>query len=218
MNWLKQPHAWLVSAILLAQIAVLYGFSRQESTPPRPSLDQVPARFGDWRMTQQGVVEREIREALKADELLTRTYQGPPGAVPVNLFVAYFKTQRTGATPHSPKNCLPGGGWVPSIADKLSLSIPGRAEPIRVNRYLVSKGDARSLVLYWYQSHGRVIAGEFEAKLFLVADAIRYNRTDTALVRVVLPVAGDDVDGATRSASEFVGAMFGPLSPFVGGG
>ena len=105
---------------------------------------------------------------------------------------------------------------MPSVSDRLAIAVPGRAAPIQVNRYLVSKGEAQSLVLYWYQSHGRVIAGEFEAKFFLVADAIRYNRTDTALVRVVVPVTGPDVERTTRAAVDFVRAMFGPLSPFVG--
>jgi EpsI family protein len=217
MNWLKRPRTLVVSAILLAQIAVLHGVSRQERTPLRPPLASVPRAFSGWTMAQEGVVEKEVREVLRADEVLTRTYLSPDRSSLANLFVAYFKTQRTGATPHSPKNCLPGSGWVPSVSDKLSIPIPGRAEPLQVNRYLVSKGDARSLVLYWYQSHGRVIAGEFEAKLFLVADAIRYNRTDTALVRVVLPVVGEDVERAARAATEFVRAMFDPLSPFVGG-
>lgn len=216
MNWLKRPHTLVVSAILLAQIAVLHGVSRRERTPLSPPLTSVPRAFNGWTMAQEGVVEKEVREVLRADEVLTRTYLSPDRSSLANLFVAYFKTQRTGAAPHSPKNCLPGAGWTPSVSDKLSIPIPGRAEPIRVNRYLVSKGDARSLVLYWYQSHGRVIAGEFEAKLFLVADAIRYNRTDTALVRVVLPLAGEDVERTARTATEFVRAMFGPLSPFVG--
>jgi EpsI family protein len=217
VNWLKRPHTLVVSAILLAQIAVLHGVSRQEKTPSSPPLASVPRAFGGWTMAQEGVVDKEVQEVLRADEVLTRMYLSPDRSSLANLYVAYFKTQRTGTTLHSPKNCLPGSGWVPSVSDKLSISVPGRAEPIRVNRYLVSKGDARSLVLYWYQSHGRVIAGEFEAKLFLVADAVRYNRTDTALVRVVLPLAGEDVERATKTATEFVRAVFGPLRPFLGG-
>ena len=169
-------------------------------------------------MVSEIQIEPEVQELLRADDTLNRVYLDFATGGSAGLFIAFFKTQKTGVAPHSPKVCLPGSGWVPSVADKLSISVPGRAEPILVNRYLVSKGDARSLVLYWYQSHGRVIAGEFEAKLFLVADAVRYNRTDTALVRVVLPVAGEDVDRATRTATEFVRAMFGPLSPFLGGG
>jgi EpsI family protein len=217
MDWLKGPHALVLTAVLVAQSITVYGVSRQERTPLRLPLASAPRAFGAWAMVQEGVVDKEVREVLRADEVLSRTYRSPDGAAPASLFVAYFKTQRTGATPHSPKNCLPGSGWVPSVSDKISISIPGRAEPIRVNRYLVSRGDARSLVLYWYQSHGRVIAGELEAKLYLVADAIRYNRTDTALVRVVVPLAAEDSEAATSAAIQFVRSLFAPLSAYVGG-
>jgi len=217
MDWLKRPRALALTAALLLQIAVLHGVSRLENTPSPPPLSSVPRVFGAWTLAQEGAVDQTIQEALKADDLLSRMYRSPDGPALASLFVAYFRTQRTGATPHSPKHCLPGSGWVPDLSDKIPISVPGRPDPIQVNRYLVSKGDARSVVLYWYQSHGRVVAGEFEARCFRVVDAIRYNRTDTALVRVVLPVAGEDVERTTRTAAEFVRAMFGPLSPFVGG-
>lgn len=218
MNWLKRPRSLVLTAVLVAQIVLVYGFTRQERTLSRPPLASAPTVLGGWTLEQEGVVEKEVQDLLRADELLTRTYRSPDGSNFVNLFVAYFKSQRTGAAPHSPKNCLPGSGWTPSVADRISIPIPGRAAPIRVNRYLVSRGEAHSLVLYWYQSHGRVIANEFEAKAFLVADAIRYNRTDTALVRVVAPANGENVEAATRTAIQFVQAFFHPLNPFVGGG
>jgi EpsI family protein len=130
--------------------------------------------------------------------------------VPVNLFVAYFRSQRTGQTPHSPKNCLPGAGWVPSVAEETSIPIEGRA-PIEVNRYVISKGDVKSIVLYWYQSRDRVVASEYTAKVYVVADAIRYNRTDTALVRVVVPVIGNNEAAANEAAVKFVQTLFNPL-------
>ncbi len=73
---------------------------------------------------------------------------------------------------------------------------------------MVSKGEDKSVVLYWYQARDRVIASEYRAKFYLVADAIRYNRTDTALVRVVVPVSGSDSAAATKTAEEFVQAFF----------
>ncbi len=216
MEWLRRPHALVLTAALALQIAVSYGVARRESEPPHIPLAKFPVSVGGWTMAQEGVVEKDVREVLKADDVISRVYMETDAREAANLFVAYFKSQRTGAVPHSPKHCLPGAGWVPSVSDFATIPVPGRAAPIRVNRYLVARGDDRSVVLYWYQSHGRVMAGEFEAKLFLVADAIRYNRTDTALVRVVLPVAGEDVERTTRIATEFVRAIFGPLIPFLG--
>jgi len=76
---------------------------------------------------------------------------------------------------------------------------------------VVAKGEDKSVVLYWYQSRDRVVASEYRAKFYLVADAIRYNRTDTALVRVVVPMSGNDPAFATKTAEEFVQAFFGTL-------
>jgi EpsI family protein len=90
------------------------------------------------------------------------------------------------------------------------------ASRFEVNRYVVEKEDgSKSLVLYWYQSRERVVASEYTAKVYVVADAIRYNRTDTSLVRVVVPVTGDDTNGATKAGTDFVQAFFNPLKTFL---
>jgi EpsI family protein len=142
---------------------------------------------------------------------LNRGYVNPALRTEANLFVAYFKTQRTGQMPHSPKNCLPGNGWTQTLSDTINVNVPGRDTPIEVNRYLVSKGQNKSVVVYWYQSRDRVVASEYRARFFTAADAIRYNRTDTALVRVVVPVVNDDDKRATDTALNFVKDFFGPL-------
>ena len=92
------------------------------------------------------------------------------------------------------------------------MAVPGRAEPIAINRYLTARGDEKSVTLYWYQSHDRIIAGEFTAKFWLIADSIRYHRSDTSLVKIVVPVRDGDADAATKTAIEFVKAVFAPLS------
>jgi EpsI family protein len=104
------------------------------------------------------------------------------------LFVAWFQSQRAGSSqPHSPKVCLPASGWIPEISGEITLDTAGGA--IRVNRYIVVNRGQRDVVLYWYQGPRRVTAGEWEAKLWLIADALRDKRTDTALVRVVVQSA-----------------------------
>ena len=94
------------------------------------------------------------------------------------------------------------------------MSVAGRSEPIVINRYLVSKGENRSLVLYWYQSRDRVVASEYKAAAFVAWDALRYNRTDTALVRVVVPVMNGHDDAARTAGVEFIQAFFGTLRSY----
>jgi EpsI family protein len=105
----------------------------------------------------------------------------------VDLFIAYFPSQRAGATIHSPKNCLPGSGWFPVQADRITIHVPGHSA-FPANRYLIAKGEERELVLYWYWAHDRAVASEYAAKIYLVTDAIRMNRSDGSLVRVSIPL------------------------------
>lgn len=210
-GFLKSRQAKILSAILISQALLFYGMSRAEANPESRPLSGLSEQLGSWRMSKQGVIDDETREVLKADELLNRSYVNMALRVEANLFVAYFKTQRTGQTPHSPKNCLPGNGWTETLSDTINVTVPGRAEPIEVNRYLVSKGENKSIVVYWYQSRDRVVASEYRARFYTATDAIRFNRTDTSMVRVVVPVVDGDDKGATDAAIDFVKDFFVPL-------
>jgi EpsI family protein len=213
MGKLSWP-AGVLSAVLVLQGSLFYGFSRGEAVVAARSLDGFPSAIGGWHMIQQGVIEKEVKDVVRADDYLTRQYAISPDQT-ASLFVASFKSQRTGQTPHSPKNCLPGSGWIWSVSDTILVTIAERGRPIEINRYVVSKGDARAVVLYWYQSRDRVVASEYQAAAFVAWDAIRLNRTDTALVRVVVPVAGNRTDAATRSGIDFIQAFFTTLRQFL---
>jgi EpsI family protein len=213
MNLLNNKYARILTVLLLLEGTVFYAVAfRAENVPPVRLLSTFPAQFGGWRMKQDVKIEPEIQEILQADDLLNRVYIDPAGNSAAYLFIAYFKTQRFGQAPHSPKNCLPGSGWEPIESAPISIDVPGRAEPIRSNRYLVAHGEEKSVVLYWYQSHNRIIASEFAAKFWLVADSIKYHRSDSSLVKVVVPVRDGDTGAATRIAVEFVQAMFADLN------
>jgi EpsI family protein len=200
---------WVATALLVVRGALLYSSERPEYLPPMASLGGFPLSVGDWHFHEEGFVDQETRDFLKADDLLDRVYGNAATKRQASLFVAAFRTLSTGATPHSPKNCLPGTGWSSLLSDELTLQMP--SGPITVNRYVVGRGAERALVLYWYQSRGRVVASEYKAKLWSIADAIRLNRTDTALVRVVVPIPDEDQEKATSTAVDFVQAFFEPL-------
>ena len=215
LSFLKSRSALILSAFLIGQASLFYGFSRgSEAIPPARPLDEFPKTIGSWRMVQQGVMEQEIKDVLRADDYVTRTYAKSQTEW-ANLFVAYFKSQRAGQTPHSPKNCLPGSGWIWTVSDTVPIEIPSRAEPVVVNRYIVTKGEDKALVLYWYQSRDRVVASEYKAAAFSVADALRYNRTDTALVKVVVGFrTAQQQEAAFATAADFVRTFFGSLRQY----
>jgi EpsI family protein len=216
LGFLRTRHALVLSAFLAVQAAGFYSLSSGEKVPLKRPLIEMPGQFGDWRLIQEGVIEPEVQEVLRADETLTRQYVSISQNTPADLFVAYFKSQRQGQAPHSPQHCMPGNGWTPVTTDIIPIRIPDRADPIRVNRYVLAKGPEKSVVLYWYQSNRRVIASEYWAKLYLVADAIRYNRTDTALVRVLVPVPENaSEEAATKAGINFVQSFFNMLRRYL---
>lgn len=205
--------AQIAIAILLAQICVFYVIQRQETAIADASLGQVPARFGAWTQAGGEVgIDKEVLDVLKADQVLNRSYVEPSAGYRASLFVAFFKTQRAGVSPHSPKVCLPGAGWEPRGSRTVSIQVPGFDQPVPINRYIIARGEQRSLVFYWYQSFNRVVASEYQAKLYLMADAVRYRRSDTALVRVILPLTLEQSEeDAERAGLQFIQSFFSPL-------
>ena len=221
LKFLNSRAARIVTAILVIQAALLYSAIRPELVPPSRPLEAMPTTLGSWQQVETGVIEQEVLDVLKADDILNGVYcsSATPdcaktGEGKTGLFVAAFRTQRNGKTPHSPKNCLPGSGWVPLSSGELAVDV-GRAAPITVNRYLIAYGSQRQLVLYWYQSRDRVVANEYKAKFWVMADAIRMNRTDTALVRVIVPVVNRDEAQAQTTATDFVRSFYSTLLDYL---
>ena len=209
MNFLNGKYARIVTLLLILQGIVFYTIAvRAENIPAISPLAQFPTDIADWKMYKDIPIEQETLDVLKADDTLDRIYISPERNASTFLFIAFFKTQRYGQSPHSPKNCLPGNGYEPIESGVVSVAVPGRSEPVEVNRYLTARGDEKSVTLYWYQSHDRIIAGEFTARLMLIADSIRYHRSDTSLVKIVVPVRDGDADTATRTAIDFMKAIF----------
>jgi EpsI family protein len=205
----------ILSVVLLGQAGMFYGFSRKENIPSRLPLADFTLTGTPWKSVQDIELTQDELDVLQADDILQREYQNQTSNREASLFVAFFDTQKTGKAPHSPKNCLPAAGYVPMQSSIVDISVPGEAQPVQVNRYIVARGENQSVVLYWYQSHNRTIASEYWAKLYTIADSIRYNRSDTALVRVVVPVVNGDTDSAIKTATDFTIAFFPQLKQYL---
>ncbi len=210
-SFLRSRPAIFVTILLLVQGTAFYNLSHGEVVPLARPLSQFPSLIDRWTVAQEGEIDQDTKDTLRADDYLTRLYQDKSTGEVADLYVAFFKTQQTGQTPHSPKNCLPGSGWVPSSSQEADIAIPGMSAPIRVNEYIVAKGTTKAMVLYWYQSHGRVVANEYAAKVWVVVDSLRYHRSDTALVRVVVGIGDGGEQQAAKTATRFVQAFFTPL-------
>lgn len=210
---LKNKYARILTVVMVLQAMLFYTASHGDAVPLPHPLAQFPSQLGDWHVTKVGVIEKETLDVLKADDTVDRNYSSPSGTV--NLFIAYFQTQRTGQSPHTPKNCLPGSGWSELASGAVEVPIPQRNETIKINRYTVSKGDEKSLVLYWYQSKRRVIANEFDAKFWLVADSVRLHRSDTSIVKIVVPIFNNQDKAAEAAGVRFVQLVYPELRQFM---
>jgi EpsI family protein len=208
---MRPPVRLAVSCALLLGVFLLLQFrSAGEAVPIRKPLDTLPTRFGDWEQRQSTLLETEIVNYLKVSDYLMRRYTDPAGRS-VWLYVGYWASQRKGADFHSPRNCLPAGGWEPVEASRLTIPLPGPRGPITVNRYLIQKDREMQVVLYWYQSQGKVVASEVSAKMEMVRSAVFRNRTDGALVRVSGPVSGT-IGETTDRLVQYVQTLYPALS------
>lgn len=210
-QFLRNKFIRILTIVLIVQAGLFYAASRGESAPLAPPLSAFPAVMGQWHETQEGIIEKEELDVLRADDVLTRIYRAPEGEA--SLFIAYFKTQRTGQSPHSPKNCLPGAGWQQTESGRVDVDTS--AGRIHINRYVVAKGENQSLVYYWYQSQGRVIADEFAAKFYLIEDSIRKHRSDTSLVRVVVGVVPNHLEDAEKAGLDFVKIVYPTVNGYL---
>lgn len=212
LTLLRSSAAIAVSCLLLAQAVAFYLIPKSEAAVTARPLTNLPVEIGPWRSIMETPVEPEVQAVLKATDTLNRIYLDVARRAQASLFVAFFKSQKAGVAPHSPKNCLPGSGWAPISSGTLAVNIPGRPEPVEVNRYVVARGSEKTLVLYWYQTPYRITASEYMAKIWLVLDAVRYHRSDTSLVRIVVPATEGDAARAEQIAVSFMQSLLPPLT------
>jgi EpsI family protein len=205
---------FVLAAVLIASTAIfLQAHNRQEALPARLALESFPAQVGDSTSTDIPI-EKDQLEVLGKGEFLHRAYSN--GRQPfIDLFIAYYPSQRTGETPHSPQNCLPGSGWAPLENTRIALQMPGH-KPFPVNRYVIAKGDSREIVLYWFWAHNRGVASEYWNKFYLVSDSIKMNRSDGSLIRITSPVLpGETIAAAQQRISPFVNSVLPMLNDYI---
>jgi len=210
------PLRFALATVLIAFTALLLqARGRSEVFPARVPLSAFPAQLGNWNSTDIDLDQKTL-EVLGAGDFLERIYQDPSAKLPpVDLFLAYFPSQRTGDTIHSPQHCLPGAGWNPEENTRVTLSLPGHG-PFPANRYVIAKAGARKLVLYWYWAHNRGVASEYWAKFYLVKDAIQMNRSDGALVRITIEMfPGESANAAQQRLLPFASDVVPLLDNYI---
>ena len=214
------PVPALASACLLAAFAAhaLLAAEREQLRPARQAFAALPLEIeGGWR-GRADHLQADVLATLALDDYALVDY-ARPGEPPVNFYAAYYASQSGGGSSHSPRTCLPGGGWAISDSSTFeSPAAPGGSADARpsVNRVLIQKGEHRQLVYYWFRQRGRTLSDEFAVKWFILRDGIVRNRSDGALLRLVTPLApGEDPGHADHRLGEFMARIDPRLPAFV---
>ena len=206
---------WVVTILLAGASVVIGRASQAEIAIPRERFSAFPMTISKWRGQPDPPLTQHVLDVLGVDDYLIRTYYTANGDV-ANLYMGFYENQRQGDTIHSPLNCLPGAGWEPIERERVQLRTPNG--PAMVNELVIEKGVEHQLVLYWYQAHGRVVASEYWGKTYLVLDALRLNRTDGSMIRVITNLGDNPKEQRLRAsaiAHEFAEAVLPMLGRFL---
>jgi exosortase D (VPLPA-CTERM-specific) len=210
------PFAWSV-AVLVALLVGVGSFvhGKHNTIPQRRVFAEFPLSIAGWEGTT-GKLEENILESLKTEDYIISDYRNSTGAV-VNFYVAYYADQAAGSAAHSPRACIPGGGWlIKNLSEHVVDGVKFNGKPLVVNRLVIRKDDLTQVVYYWFQQRGRDITNEWMVKWYLFWDAMTKNRTDGALVRLVTPVSIDEsVQDGDKRLTAFARAVYPYLSNYI---
>lgn len=214
----KTPNQYYAVLLILSVALALSLFmeKRQEVVPTRAEFIEFPMKLGEWQGRRQ-VMEKIYTDQLKFTDYILADFARKNGGSAVNFYSAYYASQRKGASVHSPRTCLPGGGWVINslTTEKIDDALVS-GKPLNFNRVLIDKGEDRQLVYYWFQQRGRILTNEYLVKWFLLWDALTMNRTDGALVRLTTLVQRtEDINQADQRLKDFLKLMQPQLDQFV---
>jgi EpsI family protein len=188
---------------------------RSELVPARSPLMLFPGTLGNWHGVSYPL-EPEVLDSLKLSEYLMVDYSSIDSAAPVNVYMGWYESQRMGAAPHSPKVCIPGGGWEITAFSPAELPFTQDGAPLQYNRVIIRKGATEQLVYYWFQGRGRSISNEYLMKWYLLVDALLENRSDGALVRLTTPVVAlEPIANADRRLTSLAYLVLPQLPAYI---
>lgn len=203
---LSKPFLSACVLLLLAVPLTFLAADRHELTPDRSRFATFPLLIEGWRGVEVGMGQKYV-DKLKFDDYIIANYRRTTDSLPINFYVAYYASQRQGASAHSPKSCIPGDGWrIGAFEQKeiAGIKMPD-GQTFKVNRAMISKGNQKQLVYYWFQQRGRVITNEYWVKGFLLWDSLTRQRTDGALVRLVASLGENEtLASADRTLEAFI--------------
>ena len=203
----------IIVLLIVAALFINWFEQRGEASVERKSLREIPAKLGDWTQKGSDIRFSEQTEAvLRTSDYVMREYGNSSGKY-ANLYIGYYASQKTGATYHSPQNCLPGAGWEMKSPEIVEINTPS-GKSFQANRYIIENGTSKAVMIYWYQGRGRAVSSEYHDKVYTVLDSVLRRRSDGSMVRVMTSVGSSEVE-ALQTAVDLSANTAETLSQFV---
>ena len=210
---IPRPFQGATVALIATAVFVSFLGQRAEIVPDRKTFKNFPMTIESWQ-GKQGKLEDIYIDALMFEDYILADFVN--GSRLVNLYVAYYASQRKGESAHSPRTCIPGGGW--QITELRQIPVAGvnwKGKPFLVNRVVIRKGEYSQLVYYWFQQRGRDLTNEYLVKRYLFWDALTRHRTDGALVRLTVFVQPGHMEEAEKNLNSFAKTIIAPLRGYI---
>lgn len=207
----------MVAVVLLVSSVAVRTVGHGAPVPLSRPFWQFPSEIAGWQSRDVRLGGR-IEDKVGVSAYMYKIFDRGRHTFPIHVYVGFYESQKHGEMIHSPKNCLPGNGWFIERRDTMVLDLPSY-EPFEVNKFVIANGIERQVVLYWYQqAGGRVVTNEYLGRVHLVVDALTKNRTDAALIRVIVPTPDNDpasVNASTEQAVTFLRDFYPELMRFL---
>ncbi len=211
------PFFAAVALICMAALGSTYLDEREEIIPERERFISFDLNINEWS-GRTIPVESIYLDVLQMEDYLSAQFVNEQQESLVDVWIAYYSTQRKGVAIHSPKTCLPGGGWKIETFQQIVVDdVPGAVNnEVAVNRTIMTQDRSRLLVYYWFKQRERNITNEYAMKWYLFWDSLTRKRTDGALLRLIVNVPEDaDLDKQEEILQDFMRDSFTSLTEYV---
>ncbi len=214
MHKMPYKNVIIIAVIMVSTFVILTLTNHSENIKANKPFNSFPMIIGPWH----GVTSRfdqKVYDILGVNDSILASYRSKTMGE-VQLYVGFYQSQKEGDLIHSPKNCLPGSGWniIRTSIEKIAVGSPAAPKSINVIKLILKQDDQEQVVLYWFQSRGRIISSEYMQKIWLVIDSITKHRTDGSFVRVIAPVVKNE-DATVKIMKNFIRDIFPYLKEYI---
>lgn len=213
---ISKTRTGIILSLLVLFIFFLHSEGGVTPTPIKQPLTNFPVSLGNWQVHSSRESSQEVVKLLGVDDYIEYNYTNSKEQW-LNFYVGFYESVGIRGGYHSPKNCIPGGGWGIDTVKAVEIIPKGKNTSVKISEMIIRNGNKYQVVYYWYQNRGRIIHSEYAEKIYMVLDAIFKKRRDGAFVRLMVPVAEGKIDQAETVLNGFASLALSELEDYLPG-